>query len=252
MPPLAWEIWLFAAFVAALAGLVKGVVGFAMPMIMISGLATLIAPDLALAMLILPTLATNLWQAGREGFGAAFRAARSHWRYLAIVLVMIGLSAQLVYVLPEALMFLVLGVPVTLFAVLQLLGWRLHFPPSARRRVEVVVAVFAGFIGGLAGVWGPPTVAYLTALETEKREQVRVQGVIYGTGAVMLMLSHIQSGVLTAGTAQASALLLVPAVLGMAVGFRVQDRLDQALFRRITLIVLAVAGLNLIRRGIMG
>ncbi len=94
MPQLAWEIWLFAGAVALLAGFVKGVVGFAMPMIMISGLATLIAPDLALAMLILPTVATNLWQAGREGFGEAFGAARAHWRYLAIILVMIALSAR--------------------------------------------------------------------------------------------------------------------------------------------------------------
>jgi hypothetical protein len=32
----------------------------------------------------------------------------------------------------------------------------------------------------------------------------------------------------------------------------VQDRLDQALFRRLTLIVLVVAGLNLLRRAIFG
>lgn len=252
MPQLAWEIWLFAVAVAALAGFVKGVVGFAMPMIMISGLATLIAPDLALAMLILPTLATNLWQAGRQGFSEALRAVMKHWRFLAVLLVMIAGSAQLIYVLPETVMFLTLGIPVTLFAALQLMGYQLRFPPAAHRKVELAVALFSGFVGGLAGVWGPPTVMYLTALNTEKLEQVRVQGVIYGTGAVMLLLSHIKSGLVTIGTAQASAILLLPAILGMAIGFRVQDKLDQALFRKITLIVLVVAGLNLVRRGILG
>jgi hypothetical protein len=32
----------------------------------------------------------------------------------------------------------------------------------------------------------------------------------------------------------------------------VQDRLDQARFRRFTLVVLALAGLNLVRRGLLG
>ena len=45
--------------VGALAGLVKGVTGFAMPLIMISALSSFLTPDLALAGLILPTLVTN-------------------------------------------------------------------------------------------------------------------------------------------------------------------------------------------------
>ena len=49
--------------VALLAGLVKGMVGFAMPMILISGLGSFLSPELALAGLILPTLATNAIQA---------------------------------------------------------------------------------------------------------------------------------------------------------------------------------------------
>jgi uncharacterized membrane protein YfcA len=114
------------------------------------------------------------------------------------------------------------------------------------------VASFAGFIGGLSGVWGPPTVAYLTMLGTEKRDQMRVQGVIYGLGAVALTLAHLGSGVLDARSAPFSALLILPALAGMWLGGRIQDRIDQAGFRRVTLIVLLVAGLNLVRRAVMG
>lgn len=53
--------------VGALAGLVKGVTGFAMPLIMISALSSFLTPDLALAGLILPTLVTNFSQAFRQG-----------------------------------------------------------------------------------------------------------------------------------------------------------------------------------------
>jgi hypothetical protein len=37
----------------------------------------------------------------------------------------------------------------------------------------------------------------------------------------------------------------------MFAGYLVQDRLDQVVFRRVTLIVLVIAGLNLLRRGLV-
>jgi uncharacterized membrane protein YfcA len=252
MPELSPEIWLIAIMVTLFAGFVKGVVGFALPMVMISGMASIFAPDVALAALILPAVATNLLQAFRNGWRAAVEAMKDHWRFIVVLWMVLAFSAQLITVLPEYAMFLILGVPVTIFSFLQLMGWRLRFRPEARRRVEVVIGAFAGFVGGLSGVWGPPTVAYLTALDIEKREHVRVQGVVYGSGAVMLMGSHIQSGVLTAGTAQLSAAMLAPALVGLFIGQLLQDRIDQSLFRRLTLIVLVVAGLNLVRRGLMG
>ncbi len=81
---------------------------------------------------------------------------------------------------------------------------------------------------------------------------MRVQGVVYGAGAVMLTLAHLRSGVLNIESAKLSAMLVVPALLGIALGFAVQDRLSQDRFRRVTLIVLVLGGLNLIRRGLMG
>jgi len=78
-----------------------------------------------------------------------------------------------------------------------------------------------------------------------------VQGVIYGMGSVMLLLGHVQSGVLNRETVGLSALLVIPAALGMWAGFKVQDRIDQGTFRKVTLGVLMLAGLNLIRRGLV-
>jgi hypothetical protein len=68
---------------------------------------------------------------------------------------------------------------------------------------------------------------------------------------VVLTVAHIGSGVLNAQTAPASALLVIPAMVGMWLGFRAQDRLDAARFRRWTLILLLLTGLNLIRRALV-
>ena len=241
-----------AAFVTLFAGFVKGAVGFAMPIIMISGLGSFMAPEIALATLILPTVAANLLQTFRGGVAAAFAAIRKFRLYLLIVLAFIAASAQLVFVLPSKALFLIVGLPVTLLSLTQLLGWRAHIPAAWRRFAEIIVAIFAGFIGGLSGVWGPPTVLYLTAINTPKAEQIRVQGMVYGSGALVLLVAHLRSGLLSSETLPLSTAMLAPALIGMGLGFMVQDRLDQNLFRRATLAVLVIAGMNLIRRGLIG
>lgn len=241
-----------AAVVTFFSGFVKGAVGFGMPMIMISGMASFLSPELALAALIVPTVVSNVWQAVRGGFAAAWAAIVAYRVYIAILLLFIALSSQLVGRLSASWLYFILGLPVSGFAITQLMGWHLTVKDSHRRRAEVIFASVAGTIGGLTGVWGPPTIAYLTALGTAKAEQVRVQGVIYGAGAVVLFMSHLKSGVLTAQTLQLSLWMVLPAMLGMVFGFWVQDRLDQEKFRRITLVVLTLAGINLIRRGVMG
>jgi hypothetical protein len=241
-----------ACLIALAAGVVKGAVGFAMPMLMISGLGSFLPAEVAVAALIGPTVVSNIQQAFRQGWRAAWEGVKAHRRYLIVGWVVLVLAAQLVAVLDGRVILALIGGPITLFGLSQLAGWTFTIRPGHKRRAEVIFGSISGFFGGIAGVWGPPLVVYLTALATPKQEQVRVQGAAFGLNAVLLLAAHLQSGVVNAQTAPLSLALIVPAVLGMVLGFAVQDRLDQALFRRLTLIVLVVAGLNLLRRAIFG
>ncbi|MGR3660346.1 MAG: sulfite exporter TauE/SafE family protein [Paracoccaceae bacterium] len=243
--------WVLAFGITLVGGFVKGAIGFAMPMIMISGFGSFLPPELALAALIVPTVLSNVMQTLRGGLAPAIESAKRFRRYIIILLIVIALSAQTVRMLPASALFLIVGVPITLISLSQILGWKPHIRPEIRGRVEAAVAIFAGTIGGVTGVWGPPTTAYLTAIDTPKKEQIRVQGVIFGVGAVVLFFAHLKSGILNAQTLPFSMIMVVPAVIGMMIGFRFQDRLDQVLFRKLTLAVLIIAGLNLIRRGLM-
>lgn len=241
-----------ACLITILASFVKGAVGFAMPMIMISGLATIVSADLALAMLIIPTLLMNVIQAFGDGLKAAWESAKTYRRYLLILLTFIVLSAQLVAVLPQSALFLALGIPITAFAAWQLAGRKVVVPPAWRGAVEIIIGVIAGFVGGISGVWGPPTVVFLTMIDAPKDDAVRVQGVIFLSGACMLTVAHLNSGVLNLQTGPLSLFMVLPAYLGMWLGMRQRGKLDAAKFRRWTLVVLIVAGLNLIRKGLVG
>ena len=240
---------ILALFIAVCGGFVKGVVGFAMPLVLISGLTFFIAPEIALAGLILPTLVSNMMQSLRQGPAAAWRSIKLFKVYLITGGVTLGIAAQLVRVVPDDALKLMIGVPVVFFVLIQLTGYQFRLSRNSLK-VEAAVGGLAGFMGGISGVWGPPTVAYLTALDTAKHDQMRIQGVIYGLGSAALAVAHIGSGVLRAETWPFSAVLILPAALGMWIGGKVMDRIDQKLFRRATLIVLLLAGTNLIRRAV--
>ncbi|KJZ19189.1 sulfite exporter TauE/SafE family protein [Loktanella sp. S4079] len=246
------SLLIFACAVTLVGGFVKGAVGFAMPLIMISGMGILIEPQIIVAGVIIPIVATNMMQVARAGLGSAWDSLKEHWRYVLVVCIMILVSAQFLRSIPANGMFIVLGVPVVGLCVVQLIGWHPKIPAKNLRVFEWGAGALSGTLGGLAGTWGPPTVLYLLALDTPRDRQMAVQGVIYGLGSVMLFLGHLRSGVLNAQTWQLSALLVVPAIVGMWLGFKLGDRFDQERFRRVTLWVLVIAGVNLIRRGLVG
>lgn len=240
------------AFAIGLAGgLVKGMVGFALPLILISGMGTFLPPELALAGLILPTVVSNGIQALRQGPAAALASIRQFRVFMIVGGVFLLASAQMVSVLPVQVMLLLLGALVSAFCLMQLVGIKFHMDAPSMR-VEAAVGALAGAIGGVSGVWGPPTVAYLTAIGTAKADQIRIQGVIYGLGAVALMIGHIGSGVLNLVTVRFSLALLVPVLIGMWIGGHIHARIEQDTFRKLTLAILLIAGLNLIRRALMG
>ncbi|MCC5973222.1 MAG: sulfite exporter TauE/SafE family protein [Rubellimicrobium sp.] len=241
-----------ALAITALAGVIKGMVGFAMPLIMIAGLSSVMEPSLALAALILPTLVTNLWQGLTFGPRAAWEIAIRFRLFLLVGAVFLAGSAQLVPVLDPTLFFLILGGLVLVFAATMLSGWVPRLPPQGSRTIEAGVGAISGFAGGLAGVWGPPTVVYLTALDLPRREHVATQSVIYALGAVALFAAHLVSGVITLAPLALSAALVVPAMFGMLIGQALMGRASHARFRQAVLWVLLLAAANLIRRGLAG
>jgi uncharacterized membrane protein YfcA len=245
-----------AAFWAAMAvtlfaGFVKGAVGFAMPLIMISAFNGFLPPELAVAGLILPTLITNMSQSTRQGLPAAWGSVVTYRRFLIGTVVFILLSASLLTVIPRTAYLLILGIPVTAFAGLQLAGVPLALPIRHRARAEWGLGVLGGLFGGISGIWGPPLLVYLLSIRAEKQETVRVQGVVFLIGAAALLVAHLRTGVADAATLGFSAALVVPAMVGMFTGYKLQDRLNQAQFRRWTQVLLVLTGLNLIRQAVM-
>jgi uncharacterized protein len=238
--------------VCVFAGITKGMTGFAMPLIMVSGMTAFIDPRLSIASVVIPTFVSNAWQALRQGPAAAWAVTRKYRVLLITTLSMIYVCAQLIEGLAFQSLFLLLGAVVFTVSVVQLLGFHLQLKPQHHTIGAVVAGSVAGFFGAIAGTWGPPSIIYLLAIGTEKSEQVRIAGVSFGLGALMFWVAHHHSGLVTPQALGLSIVLLIPVCAGLVIGTRMQNKVDQAVFRNITLWVLLVASLNIMRKAVMG
>lgn len=232
----------------AAGGFVKGVVGFALPLVALSAMGSFLPVEVAVALMILPMLVSNLFQSLRNGSALAWGSFRKYWRLNLGLMAMLAVSAQLVVALSDRLLFVIIGGAITAFGLSQLAGWTLRFNQAHRNLVEACVAVVGGFFGGLSGIWGPPVVMYLLAANVPKVEMVRVQSLSFLLGSLVLLAAHVRSGVLNAVTLPMSLWLVAPTMAAMFLGYRLHDRLDADLFRTATLAVLVLAGLNMLRR----
>ena len=236
------------ALLALVAGLIKGITGFAFPMIMFSGMSLFFDPADAVACMVLPLLAVNLIQSLQFGYRAAVREARASFLLAAALCICIAVAAPLVTVLSPSALFAVLGPTIILVALIQLAGWRFTLPPRHHKAGAVVTGLAAGICGGFAGVWAPLIVLYLLALNIGKQRHILIQGVIYTAGSLVLIAAHFRTGVVNAESLGLSGALIIPSLLGLGAGAWLLGRIDRQRFVTVTLFVLVAAGLNLVWR----
>lgn len=232
-------------------GLVKGAIGFALPMIALAGLGAFLPAHTAIALMVLATLIANVWQAFAFGAAAFLRSFRDYWVLNVTLLPMIAIGTQFLPQIDERVVFLIIGIAVSAFALLQIVGYRPPDPTAYAKPVEAVIGISAGALGGVAGAWGPPITFYLLARRTPPADQVLAMGVSFLLGAIVLSGGLAVSGVLNAETWPLSLAGAVPVLIGMWVGLRIQPLLNPRTFRRLTLFMLVFAGLNLLRRGLI-
>lgn len=251
-PDLSLWQFVFCSCVTIFAGFAKGLTGFALPMIMVSGMAIVIDPKLAIASMVLPTIVSNAWQSFQQGGAVAWNSLKKFWLLIFITLAMIYIHAQWIGALNFDNLLAILGVSIALVSLVQLLGFKLKLDKKNAGIATFITAQIAGFFGAIAGTWGPPITIYLLAIDTPKAEQIRVSGIAFGLGALMFWFAHERSGLMNPQALGLSFLMLFPMIIGLYFGTIAQAKIDQKRFRQFTLWLLLISGLNILRKAMMG
>jgi uncharacterized membrane protein YfcA len=217
------------ALVFLLAGFVKGVVGLGLPTITMGLLSLTMAPAQAAALLVVPSLVTNVWQlAARPGLVALTRRIAT---MLLGVCAGVAIGAGWLTGGASSLVTAGLGIALLLYAALGLLHVGFHVLPRHEGWLSPLVGLATGLVTAATGVFVIPAVPYLQALGLEKEELVQALGVSFLVSTIALAASLGAGGAMHGGAWTGSLLALLPALAGMGLGQRLRLRVEPQRFK---------------------
>lgn len=236
--------WVAFTFVAA--GFVKGVVGMGLPTVAMGVLSLVMAPVAAAAMLVVPSLVTNLWQLLA---GPAFGALARRLATMMIGVVAGTMAGIGVLTGPStALAAMALGAVLALYGAAGLAAPRFAVPRRAEPWLSPAIGLVTGLITGATGVFVIPAVPYLSSLGLAKAELIQALGLSFTVSTVALALALGLDGRFRLDAAGVSVLAVLPALAGMFAGQRVRERLLPERFRQWFFAGLVVLGAYMIAR----
>ncbi|NBC31520.1 MAG: TSUP family transporter [Alphaproteobacteria bacterium] len=247
------SILLLAAGAFFVAGFVKGVIGLGLPTVAIALLSVVLLPAEAAALLIVPSVVTNVWQAlaGRH-IGALLR------RLWPLLLAM-ATGGALVILAGGAVLTgehagraaMALGAVLMLYAALGLSAVRFAVPPRLEPRLTPLIGVVNGGVTVATGVYVIPSAPYLQALGLDKDALVQALGLTFTVSTLVLAGSLAWAGAFRLSVAGDSLLLVLPTFAGMMAGQWLRGRVPQTIFRLCFFSGLMVLGVQLVLRSLV-
>lgn len=227
-----------------LAGFVKGVVGLGLPTISLALLTAVLGLPQAMALLLVPSFATNLWQALAGGNAVAI--LRRNWPFFTLATLTVWIGALSLSRLDTDVLAGLLGLILVVYAALNLSGLRFTVPVARQPWVGSVFGAANGVLTGMTGSFVVPGVMYLQATGMPRDALVQAMGILFVLSTVALAAALGGNGLLNATLGAQSAIALLPAIAGMVIGQKVRGHMSEARFRVVLFVALLAMGLYLL------
>ena len=232
-----------------LAGTVKGVIGLGLPTITLGLMTLLLDLPSAMALLIVPSLVTNLWQASVGGHirGILIKT----WPFMVTATTTIWIGAQALSHVDLSYLSALLGLLLITYAAISLTGFHLSMSARTAFRSGPLYGISNGILTGMTGSFMVPGVLYLQATGMHRDMLVQAMGVLFTLSTAALALALGYGGSIDWDLGLASALGLIPAIFGMVLGRKIRGHLSEARFRRIFFAAILTLGLYIVARAVL-
>ena len=227
-----------------LAGAVKGVIGLGLPTVSLGLLTVALDLTTAMALLIIPSFITNVWQAMVGGNGRAILTRV--WPFLLMATVSVWFGAIALTRLDLSLLSALLGGLLVVYAVLNLAGVRLSVPAQREVWVGPLFGTINGIFTGMTGSFVVPGVMFLQAIGLSRDMLVQAMGMLFTVSTVALALALQNNDILTTQLTLVSTAAVLPAAVGMIAGQCIRHRLSEDRFRQIFFIGILMLGAYII------
>jgi uncharacterized membrane protein YfcA len=224
------------------------VIGMGLPTVAIGLLGLVMPPAQAAAILVIPSLATNIWQllAG-PAFGALIVRL---WPMMLGICLGTWAGAGVLTGSNSALASTLLGVALLVYAAVGLFARRFHVPETMERWLNLPIGIGTGLVTGATGVFVLPAVPYLQALKLEREDLIQALGLSFTASTVAMGAVLWDEGVFALSLMGVSLLALLPALAGMWLGTWLRSRIAADTFRRLFFLGLLLLGAHLSLRGV--
>jgi len=223
-------------------GLVKGTLGFGMPMVALPIIAFIIPPTTAMILLCAPIFLTNFLQ-------IKFKEGISSYRFLPMFLsLVVGLiiGARLILEININTITQIIAISIIFAALVNCFGIKINdIKQSHEKVITTIIGFGSGILGGLSTFYGPPMLAYLVAVDLPKEKFVRTVSTMYFIGSFPLYGSLIYYGFATKEDLIFSLILIIPAFISQQIGTKIRDKINHKQFRVCVLLTLIILGISL-------
>ncbi|MGH2455055.1 MAG: sulfite exporter TauE/SafE family protein [Candidatus Limnocylindria bacterium] len=237
------------AVIVFLAGMSTGTTGLGFAQLSAVGLAFVVDAKSAVILLAITVPPVSTVQLLRH------RSSMGEWRsrmavLFACCLIGVPIGAFLLTVLPVRIIALLLGMFTLAFVVTRLRRPTFGIGPRHERLIAPLVGVTAGIFNGTIGVSGPVLGSYLIAIGVSAATFAFTIQTLFLTMTLVRLGGLVALGEINSPLLLTGGLLLVPALTGQSAGFWLQGRVSERGFERAVLVVMAIAGVGLLLRGI--
>jgi uncharacterized membrane protein YfcA len=236
-----------SALAVFVSGTVQGATGFGFVILAAPILTAYLAPTLVVPVMVMQSLVL--------GFVLVVHSYRwvrigRIWPLMLAGVAFTPLGTLALVRLDEGVLKLLMGLVVGTTAIAMLLGWQR--PVSSERAASVPVGALSGLLTGSTGLSGAPVILFFANQGIDPRE-FRANIVLYlQTVGLLALPSFLIGGVLTAEALTLAAQLLPASLAGVFTGIWLSHRVSLALFRRLALFVVVIAGVGAAASGVVG
>ena len=230
-----------AIFIAILlAGLLKGTIGVGFQTVGIAFLTIITNLPNAIALLLIPSLVTNIWQAGVGG--KLIIILIRLWPLIITASMMVWFGSIALTSVSLSYLSALLGVLLIIYSTFSLFGLRLEVKTKNDRWLAPFIGLINGVLTGMTGIFVVPCVFYFQAIGFRKDILIQSMGVLFTALTLMLIVSLKTQDILTLELSGWSAFAIFPAIIGVLIGQLIRKRIPEDVFKKIFFLCLILLG----------
>lgn len=240
------DTWGLVAIAVAmiLGGILKGATGAGIPIIAVPVIAAVYDVKIAVAVMVIPNLISNLWQIYNyrdNPIDPSFT-----WRLAIFAAIGAGLGTIALAQLPAKFLNLSMAVIIIAYILLRVLKPSVQLTLGRAKKIVAPISFLGGILQGSVGVSAPIGVTFLSAMKLSRPAFIFTVSIFFSAMAATQIPAQIYYGLLTWDIALLGLFAFIPLLGALPTGDWVGKRISPKIFDAVILTFLGMLAIRLI------